>query len=132
MSSATYSVRRSHWVTFAAVMLLVAAGVNAIWALQLFADANSVPEVGEGIAGGSLWAWGLWDALMAALAAYAAWDLLKGVGAYGRTIGVAVAAFSIVRWIYWASFAPTTALAIIIIDVLIIYGLLTTWGADEV
>jgi hypothetical protein len=132
MSTAAYPARRSQWVLFAAVMLFVAAAVNAVWALQLFADARSVPDIGAGIAGGSLWAWGLWDALMAALAAFAAWDLLKGTGAYGRTIGVAIAAFSIVRWIYWASFAPLAALAIVIIDILIIYGLLTTWGADEV
>ena len=131
MSTAAYPVRRSHWVLFAAVMLLVAGGVNAVWALNLFTDAGWVSDVSNGIAGGSLWAWGLWDALMAALCFFAAWDLLKGVGSYGRTIGVAVAAFSIVRWIYWAPFAPLTALAIVIIDILIVYGLLTTWGADE-
>ena len=131
MTSDAYSARRSHWRMFAAVMLLVAAGVNLVWALDLFADAGWVPDVSASIAGGSLWAWGLWDALMAALCLFAAWDLLRGVGAYGHTIGITVAAFSIVRWIYWTPFAPLTAFAIILIDILIIYALITMWSADE-
>jgi hypothetical protein len=131
MSSAAYPVRRSHWLMFAAVMLLVAAGVNLVWALNLFADAGWVSDVSASIAGGSLWAWGLWDALMAGLCLFAAWDLLRGVGAYGKTIGITVAAFSIVRWLYWTPFAPLTAFAIILIDILIVYGLLTAWDTDE-
>ena len=131
MSSSAYPAKRSHWVNFAAVMLLVAAGVNVVWALNLFADAGWVSDVSTGIAGGSLWAWGLWDGLMAVLCLFAAWDLLRGVGAYGRTVGIAVAAFSIVRWLYWTPFAPLTAFAIILIDILIVYGLLTMWSADE-
>jgi hypothetical protein len=131
MSSAAYPVRRSHWLMFAAVMLLVAAGVNLVWALNLFADAGWVSDVSASIAGVSLWAWGLWDALMAGLCLFAAWDLLRGVGAYGKTIGITVAAFSIVRWLYWTPFAPLTAFAIILIDILIVYGLLTAWDTDE-
>ena len=53
MTSDAYSARRSHWRMFAAVMLLVAAGVNLVWALDLFADAGWVPEM-------TLLAPGLW------------------------------------------------------------------------
>jgi hypothetical protein len=84
MSSAAYPVRRSHWVLFAAVTLLVAGGVNAVRAPNLFADAGWVSDVSDGIAG-----------------------------------------------VYWMPFAPIAGLAVVIIDILIVYGLLTTWSADE-
>ncbi len=53
---------RSGWLTYAAVMMFVAAGFSAIWAINLWSDAAWVANVSNGVLGDKHWLWGFVDA----------------------------------------------------------------------
>jgi len=119
--------QRSGWLSFASVMMFVAAGFYAVWALNLYADAAWVSNISNGIFGGQRWLWGLWDTAMCVVFVWAGWNLWTRATSGARLIAVIAASISMVRWFYWLQFAPGAALAIIVVDVLVIYGVLTTW-----
>ncbi|HEU5349298.1 MAG TPA: hypothetical protein VFU63_11870 [Ktedonobacterales bacterium] len=126
--------RRPGLITFAAIMMFVAAAFTIIWAIQEFSSASwiraNLSTYGYGDMAGYLWAWGIFDLVLAAVAIYAGVDLLRG-GAVGLVIGLAIAGVSAARWFFYIPAAPWTALAIIAIDVLIIYGLVSGWEYFE-
>jgi hypothetical protein len=121
---------RSGWLTFAAVMMFVAAGLNAVWAINLWADSAWVADVSNGILGGQRWLWGLWDAGMAVLFVFAGKSLLEGKS-FGRWVAVVAASLCILRWFYWMAFTPFLALTIVAMAFLILYGVLSTWGEER-
>jgi hypothetical protein len=120
----------SGWLAFAAVMLFIAAGIYFLWALNLFADDDWFHHVTAGVFSNHVWLWGLWDLVLAFVFLAAGYDLWQG-GDFGRIVALVAAGVSIVRWMYWMPFAPLAAFVIIVIDILIIYGVLTTWNAEE-
>ena len=122
-------LRRSGWLTYAAVIMFIAAGLSAIWAINLWADAAWVSDVSNGILGGQKWLWGFLDIAMAIVFVYAGKSLLEG-NDFGRWVAVIVASIGILRWFYWMPFAPFLALTIIAIFFLVLYAVLVTWG-DE-
>ncbi len=116
------SNRRPGLVTFAAMMLFLLFGLEAVVALlEFFAGAwllfspSSVP-------GGYLWVWGIVDIFIALIPLYAAIDILRG-GEVGRIIGLVIAIVSAIRWFFYLPLAPIAAAIIIGIDVVIIYAL---------
>jgi hypothetical protein len=111
-------------VTFAAVMMFVLAGFQLVFAIDEFASAAWVAANVYGALGGPLWAWGIIDLALAAVAAYAGYDLLRG-GSFGRIFGLIIASFSAVRWFFYLPAAPLLAIVVIAVDVVIIYGLAT-------
>jgi len=124
-------IQRSGWLSFAAVMMFVAAGFYAVWAINLFGDAAWVSSVSNsGIFGGQRWLWGLFDAAMCALFVWVGWNLWTRATSTARLIAVIAASISMFRWFYWLPYAPAQSLAIIVVDGLIIYGVLTTWESD--
>ena len=56
---------RNSWLTYAAVMMFIAAALHVVWALNLWADSAWVADVSNGILGGQRWLWGLFDAALA-------------------------------------------------------------------
>jgi hypothetical protein len=126
MSTDYTRTQASGWLAFAAVMLWVAAGIYFLWALNLFADNDWFHQVSAGVFANHVWVWGLWDLAMSFIFLVAGYDVWQG-GDFGRLVALIVASVSIVRWLYWMQFAPLAAFAIVVIDVLIIYGVLTTW-----
>jgi hypothetical protein len=127
MSVSVEPARRPGWITFAAVMLFVGAGVHALWAINEFADAAWVADVTNGILDDQLWLWALWDSAITVLFLYAGWDLLRGTGNVGRWLAVIAASVSIVRWMYWIPFAPLAGFTIVILAALVIYGVVANW-----
>jgi hypothetical protein len=123
------SGRRSGWLTYAAVMLFIAAGLYAIWALNLWADSSWVADISNGIFGGQRWLWGLFDAGMAVLYVYAGKSLLDGRD-FGRWVAVIAASVGILRWFYWMPFAPFLSLTVVGMMSLVLYAVLTTWEAE--
>ena len=120
---------RNSWLTYAAVMMFVAAALHVVWALNLWADSAWVADVSNGILGGQRWLWGLFDAALAVVFVYAGKSLLDGRD-FGRWIAVIAASIGIVRWFYWMAFAPFLSLTILAMLFLVIYAVLVTWG-DE-
>ena len=77
-------------MTYAAVIMFIAAGLSAIWAINLWADAAWVSDVSNGILGGQKWLWGFLDIAMAIVFVYAGKSLLDG-NDFGRWVAVIVA-----------------------------------------
>jgi hypothetical protein len=119
-------LERPGLVTFAAIMMFVAAGFAVVWAILELTGAGRIKSglASDGYSNltGYLWAWAVLDLILAAVAIYAGIDVLRG-GAIGLAVGLVMAGVSAVRWFFYLPAAPWTALAIIAVDVLIIYGL---------
>ena len=115
-------------VTFAAIMMFVVGGFTLVWAFQEISAASwiktNLTSYGYGDMAGYLWIWAIFDLILAAAAIYAGIDLLRG-GTFGLIIGVTIAGVSAIRWLFYIPAAPPTAIAIIALDILIIYGLVS-------
>ena len=122
-------VRRNGWLTYAAVMMFIAAGLYAIWAINLWADSAWVADVSNGVLGDQGWLWGVFDAVMAVVFVFAGKSLLDG-RSFGRWVAVVAASIGIVRWFYWMAFTPFLALAIVATLFLVLYAVLVTWGEE--
>lgn len=118
----TTSSKRPGLVTFAAVMMFVLAGLYAAVAFMEFFNAAWLLFSPYNGVGGSLWLWGILDAIYALILVFAGYSILAG-GQVGQIIGLVVAGVSAVRWLFYLPIAPVTAVVIIAIDVLIIYAL---------
>ena len=114
--------QRPGLVTFAAIMMFLLAGFQVMYAILEFAHAAWVAVNVAGTFGGPLWLWGIIDAVFAAVAFYAGTDLLRG-GQFGRTFGLIIASLSTIRWFFYIPAAPWTAVVVIVVNILIIYGL---------
>ena len=122
-------VKRNGWLTYAAVMMFIAAGLYAIWAVNLWADSAWVADVSNGVLGDQGWLWGVFDAVMAVIFVFAGKSLLDG-RSFGRWVAVVAASIGIVRWFYWMAFTPFLALAILAMLFLVLYAVLVTWGEE--
>lgn len=123
-------IRRSGWLTYAAVIMFIAAGLYSLWAINLWTDAAWLSDVSNGVFGGQRWLWGLFDIGMAVLYVYAGKSLLDGRD-FGRWIAVIAASIGILRWFYWMAFAPFLSLTIVAMLFLVLYAVLVTWGEQE-
>jgi hypothetical protein len=103
------TLERPGWLTFAAVVLLSVGILRIITAIAYFADSAKVADLSRGLFGSQLWAWGLWDLVIAVLALWGGWSLLGG-NTLGRAIGyiwaglVLVQSFVILAWAPWFGF----------------------------
>ena len=120
---------RNGWLTYAAVVMFIAAGLYTIWAINLWADSAWVADVSNGVLGDQGWLWGVFDAVMAVVFVFAGKSLLDG-RAFGRWVAVVAASIGIVRWFYWMAFTPFLALAILAMLFLVLYAVLVTWGEE--
>jgi hypothetical protein len=114
-------------VTFSAIMLFIGAGFQIVFALMEFFNAAWLGSTTYGTFGGTLWLWGILDVIFAVVLFYAGYDLLNG-GRFGFIVGVCIATVSAIRWFFYIPAAPILSLAVIGIDILILYGL--TSSAD--
>ncbi len=122
---ASYSgKRRPGLVTFAAVMLFLLFGLEAVVAIMEFFAGTWLLLNPGAVPGGYLWIWGIIDVLFALIPLYAAFDILRG-GEAGRIIGIVIAVFSAVRWFFYLPLAPIAAIVVIGIDIVIIYALVS-------
>jgi hypothetical protein len=117
---------RSGWLTYAAVMMFVAAGFSAIWAVNLWSDAAWLANVSDGVLGDKHWLWGFVDAGLVVLFALAGKSLLEG-RSFGRWVAIAAASIGCLRWFYWMPFAPFLALTMVAMLFLVLYAVLVTW-----
>jgi hypothetical protein len=121
--------RRNSWLTYAAVMMFITAGLYVLWAVNLWVDSAWVADVSNGILGNKGWLWGLFDAALAVVFVMAGKSLLDGRD-FGRWLAVIAASIGILRWFYWMAFAPFLSLTILAMLFLVIYAVLVTWEAE--
>ena len=132
--SAVASERRSGWVTFAAVVLFGVGFVRVISAISYFKHSIAINNLTQGAFHSDLWAWGVWDVCVAALAVLAGLSLLGGVGfltpSFGRVVAYAWATLVIVQGFMLIGQAPWYSAAMIAVAVLLIYGLASQAAED--
>ena len=86
---AAQEYERSGWLTFAAILMFAVGFVRIVSAIRYFDDGQEITNLVAGRFGDSLWAWGIWDLYVAALALFGGWSLLSG-GRFGRVFGGSV------------------------------------------
>ncbi len=116
--------KRPSLVTFAGIMLVLLGGFQIAWALTELFNAPWMANTAYGTYGGYLWIWGIFDLLFALIIVYAGFDLLRG-GAFGQFFGIGIAGVSALRWFFLLPVVPLGAVVVILIDVLILYGILS-------
>jgi hypothetical protein len=114
--------RRPGILTFAAVMMFVVAGLEALSALLAFAGTGWwVTDAGNLVYANFVF-WGVVDSIIAIIALYAGIDLLRG-GTFGLVMGYLFAVVAAIRWLFAIPAAPVLAVVVIALCVMVIYGL---------
>ena len=128
MSSAVaVSERRSGWVTFAAIVLFAVGFERVISGITYLRNSAVINDLTRGAFQSDLWAWGVWDICVAALAILGGLSLLGGIGfltaAFGRVVAYAWAVLVIVQGFMLIGQAPWYSTVMIVLATLLIYGL---------
>ena len=109
-------------LTFAAVIMFVVAGFEALSALLAFAGTGWwVTSMGD-LVYANFVVWGIVDLVIALIALYAGIDLLRG-GAFGIAMGYLFAGLGAIRWLFVIPAAPILAVVVIALCVMVIYAL---------
>ena len=114
--------RRPGMLTFAAVVMFMVAGFEALAALFAFAGTGWwVTDMGN-LVYTNFVLWGILDAIIALIALYAGIDLLRG-GGFGRAMAYVFAVVGAIRWLFVIPAAPILAVVVILLCVMVIYAL---------
>jgi len=123
MSTEAYDdTDRSGWAEFAGIVLLAVGFFRIISAIAYFANSSKINNVSNGLFSSHLWAWGVWDLLIAALAIIAGFSIFSG-GGFGRVVGYIWGVLVIVQSFAIITYAPWYAAFAILLGALVIYGL---------
>jgi hypothetical protein len=109
-------------VTFAAIIMFSVGFVRIISAIRYFDDSSDIANLTGGLFGDTLWAWGLWDLGIAALALFAGFSLMSNSG-FGRMVAFIWAVVAIVNSFVIIEHAPWFAATTIALASLVVYGL---------
>ena len=119
---ASRATHRPGVLTFAAVVMFVVAGLEALSALLAFAGTGWwVTEAGNLVYANFVF-WGIVDLIIALIALYAGIDLLRG-GAFGLAMGYLFAVVGAIRWLFVIPAAPVLAVVVVALCVMVAYGL---------
>src|SRR5215218_9596775 len=109
-------------LTFAAVVMFVVAGFEALTALLAFAGTGWwVTSTGD-LVYANFFFWGILDTIIALIALYAGIDLLRG-GSFGRAMGYLFAIVAAIRWLFVIPAAPVLSVVVIALCVMVVYAL---------
>jgi hypothetical protein len=114
--------RRPGMLTFAAVIMFVVAGLEALSALLSFAGTGWwVTEAGNLVYANFVF-WGILDLIIALIALYAGIDILRG-RTYGLMVGYIFAVVGAIRWLFVIPAAPVLAVVVVALCVMVVYSL---------
>jgi hypothetical protein len=113
-------------VTFAGVMLFIAAILNALYGIAAIDQANVFVRDARYVFG-DLATWGWFLVALAVLQAFAAFAVWRGAP-WARWFGVAWATVNAVLQMLWIPAYPVLAMTILALDIIAIYGLLAYGG----
>jgi hypothetical protein len=117
--------RRSGWITFAGVIAPVAGGYNTLSGIAALADDDTLADrATEVLYGIDLTAWG-WFWLIVGVVQLVTGVLILGRNLWGLWLGVAIASISALMTVFVMFVFPLWAIAVLTVDFLVLYGLLT-------
>jgi hypothetical protein len=114
-------------VTFAGVMLMIAAVLNTLWGIAAIDKANVFQQHARYVFGGNLSTWGWFVLALGVLQFFAALAIWRGAS-WARWFGVACASANAILQTLWLPSYPILALTILPLDIIAIYGLLAYGG----
>ncbi|MET0421843.1 MAG: hypothetical protein ABW073_09055 [Acidimicrobiia bacterium] len=123
--------RRFIWIGFAGFMVMLSGAVTVIqglWALD-HADSNYTKFTASLLSYANLETWG-WIMLTWGVIAFFAGIAVFARKEWGRWVGIAASTISILLMFFWISAFPIAALAVIVIDMLVIYALFAHGASD--
>jgi hypothetical protein len=122
---AEHVTKRSGWITFAGVAALIAGGYNALSGIAALADDDTLAaQAQEVLYGIDLTAWG-WFWLLVGVVQLITGVLILQRNVWGFWLGVTIAGLSAMLTIVVMFVFPLWAIAVLAIDFLVLYGLLT-------
>jgi hypothetical protein len=117
--------KRSGWVTFAAVTVLIAGAYNALSGIAALSDDDTLEaQAQEVLYGIDLTAWG-WFWLLVGITQLVTGVLILNRNLWGMWLGVAGASVSACLTVFVIFVFPLWGLLVIALDVLVLYALLT-------
>jgi len=116
---------RTGWIMLAAIVMFSVGVFRIISGISYLTNSHKINDYTAGFFGDNMWAWGLWDLGIAAIAIWAAFSLLSG-GEFGRVIAYLWAILVIINSFLIIGIAPWFAAAMIALAILVIYGLAST------
>jgi hypothetical protein len=124
---ATSSVRRrSGWVTSAGVIMLVAGSYNALSGIAAITDDDTLTaQATKVLYGIDFGTWG-WFWLLAGIVQLATGVLILQRNEWGLAAGVSIAGFSAMLTVFVIFIVPLYAIAVLAMDVLVIWALLSS------
>jgi hypothetical protein len=125
VSAQAQGVRRSGWVTFAAVVMFAVGFARVVSAINFFAGGNQISDLTNSLYGDQLWVWGLWDLAIAALALFAGLSLLSN-GRFGRVVAYVWAIAVMFQSLLILTAAPWYAVTAIALSTIVAAGLATS------
>ena len=125
MTTTAAPASRSGWVTFAAIIALVAGAYNALSGLSTLAtDYGAIDDTAEVLFGINVDAWA-WFWLIVGTVQLATGVLLLMRNPWGQLFGVGIAGVSALIALFAIFAWPLWAFSVLMLDVLVIYALLT-------
>jgi hypothetical protein len=116
---------RSGWITFAGVMAVLAGGYNALSGIAALTNDDTIASQAKDVLYGiDLTAWG-WFWLVIGLAQVVTGVLIFQRNTWGLWLGVSFAGLSAMLTVIVMFVFPLWAIAVMTIDFLILFGLLT-------
>jgi hypothetical protein len=113
---------RPGMLTFAAIIMFMVAGFEALSAILTFAGTGWwVTDMGN-LVYTNFALWGVLDLVIALIALYAGISLLRG-GSFGRGMAYVFAVVGAVRWLFVIPAAPILAVVVIALCVMVVYAL---------
>ena len=125
MSSMQAYASRTGWIMLAAIVMFSVGVFRIISGISYLANSHKINDYTAGFFGDNMWAWGLWDLLIAVIAIWAAFSLLGG-GEFGRVIAYLWAILVIVNSFLTIGIAPWFGAAMLTLAILVVYGLAST------
>jgi hypothetical protein len=117
--------RRSGWITFAGAAALIAGGYNALSGIAALADDDTLTaQAQEVLYGIDLTAWG-WFWLLIGIVQLITGALILQRNMWGLWLGVILAGLSALMTVLVMFVFPLWAIAVLALDFLVLYALLT-------
>ena len=125
----SYREEGSGWVLFAGIIIVMLGVLNTIYGIAAIGDSKFFVADQKYILSG-LHTWGWVMLILGILQIVAAFSIWSG-GTFGRWFGIAVAALNAIAAFLSLPAYPFWSLAVMTLDVLVIYGL-AAYGGDPV
>jgi len=118
--------RRSGWVTTAGVVMLVAGGYNSLSGIAAITDDDTLASQATKVLYGiDIGTWG-WFWLLVGIVQLVAGVLIMQRNEWGLAMGVTIAGLSAMLTVFVIFIVPLWAIAVLSLDVLVIWALLSS------